>query len=71
MLLLQKVICIRLAFCHFDSRQFPLRSYTVRLGDHLSKRTEGTEQDFGIQRLIAHNYNTDTHDNDIALIEVS
>jgi len=49
---------------------FPLRTYTIRLGDHLSRASDGTEQDFGIEQLIPHLYDTDTHDNDIALIEV-
>ena len=40
-------------------------------GEHFLDKTEGTEQNFTIKRLYIHpKYNTETHDNDVALIEL-
>jgi len=45
--------------------------YTIRLGDHWTKYAEGTEQDFKMKRFVNnHQYNAQTVDNDISLIEV-
>ena len=52
-------------------RQYALSDYTIRLGDHLSEQYEETEQNMKIVRLIKHNYNQTTKENDIALLQVS
>nr|XP_006813580.1 PREDICTED: neurotrypsin-like [Saccoglossus kowalevskii] len=46
-------------------------SFTVVVGDHDNEMPEGKEQEYDIQCLTSHeNYNSETTDNDIALIKV-
>lgn len=47
-----------------------MSDYTIRLGDHLTEHKDSTEQDMKIARLIKHDYNATTKENDIALIQV-
>lgn len=58
-------------FFYFFSRQYSLDQYTITLGDHAAKMDDGTEQNFKIARVIKHDYDSETKDNDIALIQVS
>lgn len=45
--------------------------YHVVLGDHRTRAIDGTEQEFRVKRYIIHpNYNKDTSDKDIALLQV-
>ena len=59
---------------HFASLFFyrPASYYTVRLGDHNRRMSEGTEQDIQAKRVIRHpQYSPRTIDKDIALIQLS
>nr|XP_002120693.2 neurotrypsin-like isoform X2 [Ciona intestinalis]XP_018673362.1 neurotrypsin-like isoform X1 [Ciona intestinalis] len=62
--------CWVLTAAHCFSQQYDVSNYWIRLGDHQSTVVDGTEQDFKIERIIKHNFNTNTNDNDIALIEL-
>jgi len=45
--------------------------YHVVLGDHRTRAIDGTEQEFRVKKFIIHpNYNKDTSDTDIALLQI-
>ena len=47
-------------------------SYVVRVGQHNSNQQEASAKNYNVKRLIIHpDYNEQTYDNDIALVEVS
>ncbi|XP_076806156.1 neurotrypsin-like [Clavelina lepadiformis] len=63
--------CWVLTAAHCFSDSYPINYYTIRLGDHNTKESDGTEQDLKLQQLISHErYNTNSYDNDIALLEL-
>jgi len=53
-------------------REFPGSDYTIRAGEHDTRQSEGSEQNVVVKTVIPHpDYNPQTFDNDIALLELS
>lgn len=64
--------CWVLTAAHCVDERYDLYIYTIRLGDHQSKEDDGTEQEYGIEKIIIHeDYSKTTVDSDIALIKLT
>nr|BAA82522.1 tunicate retinoic acid-inducible modular protease [Polyandrocarpa misakiensis] len=62
--------CWVLTAAHCFVREYPIRDYTIRLGDHITGVDDETEQLFKIAEIIKHDYNVTTKENDIALLRI-
>nr|XP_039250885.1 neurotrypsin-like [Styela clava] len=62
--------CWVLTAAHCFERKYPLKYYTIRLGDHVTGTDDGTEQEFKIGELFKLEYNSTTKEHDMALIKL-
>uniref|UniRef100_W5MUA0 coagulation factor Xa n=1 Tax=Lepisosteus oculatus TaxID=7918 RepID=W5MUA0_LEPOC len=64
--ILTEHIILSAAHCMRESK-----SFTVRLGDYDTEKTDDSEETYPVEKVIIHNkYVTDTYDNDIAIIKL-